>query len=227
MAKPDQIADLARDSGIRALLLPFIREEHTGHPDLICLEEFAIYGGANRADVAALNGCSHGYEIKSERDTLERLRSQVDAYSAVFERATLVCAPRHLEHTRPIVPEWWGIVEVRCSGSPSEPLRRIRNSQLNPSPSGVSIASLLWREELLELLSRLGLDGGVRSKPVDALVTRLAINIKTDRLSSYVREILRARGDWRSAARLKQCDDSFRPLSKRSGSRSPYSSIYR
>jgi len=66
--------NIRRDAGIRALLLPFIRGEYEGHPDLVCLEEFAIYGGANRADVAALNGCSHGYEIKSDRDTLNGYR---------------------------------------------------------------------------------------------------------------------------------------------------------
>lgn len=215
------------DPEIRALLLPFIRQEYTDHPDLVCLEEFAIYGGTNRADVAALNGCSHGYEIKSELDTLDRLRSQVDAYCAVFERATLVTAPRHLGHIKDIVPDWWGIVEVRPSDNPDGLLCRTRESKLNPAPSGVAIASLLWRAELLELLSRLGLDSGVRSKPVEALVGRLAVHVQLDRLSSHVREILRARGEWRSAARLKQCDDSFPPLSRRSRFRTPYESIYR
>lgn len=214
-----------RDAGIRTLLLPFIRQEYAEHPDLLCLEEFAIYGGANRADVAALNGLSHGYEIKSDRDTLERLPNQVDAYSAVFERATLVSAPHHLESAKSIIPEWWGIVEVQSENGGL--LNRIREAQLNPAPCAVSIASLLWRPELLDLLSRLGLDSGVRSKPNDSLVRRLATHVELTRLSSYVRETLRARGEWRSAARLKQCGDSFPLPSRRSRFRTPYSSIYR
>lgn len=215
------------DPQIRALLLPFIRHEYTDHPELVCLEEFAIYGGTNRADVAALNGCSHGYEIKSDLDTLDRLPSQVDAYSAVFERATLVCGPRHLDYAIAMIPDWWGVVEVQSDDACHVPLNRIREAQLNPAPSAVSIASLLWRQELLELIARLGLDSGVRSKPNEILAKRLATHVELARLSSYVREILRARGEWRSAARLKQCGDSFPPPSRRSRFRTPYSSIYR
>src|SRR5207302_5381333 len=91
------------DAAIRELLIPFVRAEHSGAPDTIYLPEFALYGGANRADYAALNGVSHGYEIKSDRDTLTRLPQQLDAYSAGFERATLVSAPRHLSDAKKII----------------------------------------------------------------------------------------------------------------------------
>src|SRR5271154_5741007 len=67
------------DAAIRDLLIPFVRDEYTA-PDTIILEEFALYGGINRADIAVLNGVSHGYEIKSDRDTLIRLPQQVQAY---------------------------------------------------------------------------------------------------------------------------------------------------
>jgi len=82
------------DAQIRELLLPFVRIEHANTSPALLIEEFAIYGGSNRADLAALNGISHGYEIKSDRDTLSRLPDQVSAYGAVFERATLVSAAR-------------------------------------------------------------------------------------------------------------------------------------
>jgi hypothetical protein len=216
------------DVEIRELLLPFILQEHGGLSDIVCLEEFAIYGGANRADVAALNGLSHGYEIKSERDTLDRLPNQVDAYGAIFERATLVSAPRHLDCARDILPKWWGIVEVRCAYGSNCYLRRIRESRTNPAPRATAVASLLWRAEALDLLTKLGLDAGVRSKPSDVLIERLAERVKVEKLSAYVREILRARGDWRSAARLKQYDDSsLQPSSRLRYQRTPYGNIYR
>lgn len=214
-----------RDAGIRALLLPFIRREHEGHPDLMCLEEFAIYGGANRADVAALNGCSHGYEIKSDRDTLERLPNQVEAYSAIFEQATLVSSPRHLECAVTIIPQWWGIVEVQLEGGKLPFLARIRPSSTNPAPNAAAIASLLWQSEALDLLTALGLDTGVRSKPTYILIDRLAERMPLDKLSSHVRAILRARGDWRSAARLRQYDGSSQqPANQLGYRRTPYGS---
>lgn len=205
------------DAVIRNLLIPFVRNEHSGAPDTIYLPEFALYGGANRADYAALNGESHGYEIKSDRDTLVRLPEQADAYSAVFERATLVSAIRHLSEARKIIPPWWGIIEVR--GELDLRLQRVRESLPNPAPCCHAIACLLWRSEALRILTNLGLDKGVRSKPMDHLIERLAAELPAERLARYVREALRARGDWRSAARLRQYDAKPRSRATRSSSR--------
>jgi hypothetical protein len=198
--------DIINDARIRELLLPFVRREHDGASDTIYIEEFALYGGSNRADLAALNGVSHGYEIKSDRDTLIRLPQQVDAYNAVFERATFVSSKHHLSSAKKIIKKWWGIIEVK--GSPMFGLRleRIRESSPNPSPHAEAIASLLWRPEALQILTSLGLDYGVRSKPMEYLIERLAQEISPDQLSRYVREALRARGDWRAASRLRRCD---------------------
>jgi hypothetical protein len=203
------------DAVIRDLLIPFVRDEHRDSPDTIYLPEFALYGGANRADYAALNGMSHGYEIKSDRDTLVRLREQADAYSAVFERATLVSARRHLSEAKGIIRPWWGIVEVRGGELSPFRLERVRESLPNPEPCNHAIACLLWRPEALRILASLGLDKGLRSKPMEYLIERLAAELPADRLGRYVREALRARGDWRSAARLRRYDAKPRPHASR------------
>ena len=219
---------VTNDAQIRGLLLPFIHLEHNSSSDTLGIEEFAIYGGSNRADVAALNGISHGYEIKSDRDTLNRLPDQVNAYGAIFERATLVSGARHLKAARKIIPRWWGIVEVRCAPDCPIGLERIRESRPNPKPHPESIAALLWRSEALELLSRLGLDKGLRSKSMEHLTSRLAREVSVERLSNYAREALRARGDWRSAARLRQCDDTSQRISNQLNfRRTPYGNTCR
>jgi hypothetical protein len=216
----------SNDAQIRELLLPFVRSEYTA-PDTIILEEFALYGGINRADIAALNGVSHGYEIKSDRDTLIRLPQQVQAYNAVFERATLVSSDRHLSSAKKVIPKWWGIVRVTRPDFNFH-LERIKESNPNPSPDGEAIASLLWRPEALYLLSNLGLDAGVRSKPMQDLIQRLAWALDPTELSGYVRQMIRARGDWRSAARLKLCDDtSQQPANLLDFRRTRHESIYR
>jgi len=216
----------SNDAKIRELLLPFVRAEYTA-PDTLILEEFALYGGINRADIAALNGVSHGYEIKSDRDNLIRFPQQVQAYNAVFERATLVSGDRHLSSARKMIPKWWGIVRVTRPDS-SFHLDRIKESGQNPSPNGEAIASLLWRPEALHLLSSLGLDAGVRSKPMRDLIERIAWAIDPAELSGYVRQAIRARGDWRSAARLRQCDDTFQlPSSSLRYRRTPYGNRHR
>jgi hypothetical protein len=216
------------DAQIRELLLPFVQLEYNGTSDTLLIEEFAIYGGANRADLAVLNGVSHGYEIKSDRDTLNRLPQQVSAYGAIFELATLVSTARHLPVARKIIPRWWGIVEVKRISAFEICLERVRESRTNPTPHAESIASLLWRPEALHLLTSLGLDQGLRSKPMENLVAQLAKELPVEKLSVYVREALRARGDWRAASRLGRCDDKSQPLSNLSRyQRTPYGSICR
>lgn len=210
------------DPQIRDLLLPFVLNEH-GTSETILIEEFALYGGTNRADLAALNGVSHGYEIKSEKDTLTRLPQQVDAYNAVFERATLVSSIRHLSSAITQIPKWWGVIEVRCDSGSTPYLERTRASMPNPEPHGEAIASLLWRPEALHILTSLGLDKGVRSKPMEYLVARLASELSPDKLSRIVRETLRARGDWRLAARLRRYDAKSLRLSNLSRSQRIFS----
>jgi hypothetical protein len=220
---------VSNDALIRELLIPFALGEHSGALEPIFhLEEFALHGGTNRADLAVLNGISHGYEIKSDRDTLLRLPQQVQAYNSVFERATLVGAYRHLAAARAIIPNWWGIVRVECRRLSGISLERIRQSRPNPAPNSEAIAALLWRPEALHLLSSLGLDSGVRSKPMPILIERLAQQIDSERLAVYVRQAIRARGDWRSAARLKQCDDRSQPPANLSRyRRTPYANTCR
>jgi hypothetical protein len=187
--------------------------EHEGAAGAVFFEEFALLGGVHRADLVSLNGISHGYEIKSDRDSLVRLPAQVKAYSAIFERVTLISAKRHLSSARTIIPKWWGIVRVDYSSESSLCLERIRRSKPNPRLDSQAVAMLLWRPEALNLLTQLGLDSGVRSKPMQYLTEKLALNVDPAVLSNFVREIIRSRGDWRFAARLKRCDGTSRRLS--------------
>lgn len=90
--------------------------------------------GTSKADVVVFNGTSTAYEIKSERDSLARLRSQVLAYSQVFAAVNVVTSPSHVEHVLRQVPEEVGVliltdrftlrVERRatCDSSRTEPL---------------------------------------------------------------------------------------------------------
>jgi hypothetical protein len=127
------------DATIRGLLIPYVRIEHPNDSETLLIEEFSIYGGSNRADLAVLNGISHGYEIKSDRDTLTRLPDQVNAYGAIFEKATLVSATRHIKAARKIIPSWWGIIEVKGSADTDFKLQQIRQSKPNPEPHAASM----------------------------------------------------------------------------------------
>jgi hypothetical protein len=48
------------------------------HPNTLVIDELGLAHAKSRIDVAVINGCIHGYEIKSDKDTLDRLSKQID-----------------------------------------------------------------------------------------------------------------------------------------------------
>jgi hypothetical protein len=59
------------------------------------LSEFRV--GACKADLVILNGTSTVYEIKSERDNLDRLPSQIASYFKVFSRVNIITSENHVD----------------------------------------------------------------------------------------------------------------------------------
>ncbi|WP_300554835.1 sce7726 family protein, partial [Desulfovibrio sp.] len=84
-----------RDQEIRAALHETELKKFYENGDLI-LDELGVCSGASRVDVAVINGALHGYEIKSDQDTLDRLPQQILSYSRVLDRVTLVACDNHL-----------------------------------------------------------------------------------------------------------------------------------
>lgn len=204
---------LSTDRQIRPLVRELILDEHSDCDQLTIYEEFAIWGGDVRADFAALNGISRGYEIKSSRDTLERLAAQRHAYNEVFDEIFLVASEVHLRDLRRVSP-WWGIIQVHASTDGLR-LERTRPATRNPRRNPSAIAALLWRGEALSILQRYGLDGGFHSKPLSDMIVALTSELAVDTLAEHVRHAIRLRGDWKAAARRKQCDERSRQRANR------------
>ena len=74
----------------------------------VMLSEFRV--GDRKADVVILNGSSAAYEIKSERDRLDRLQDQITAYMEVFSVVNVVAGENHLSAVKDAVPEDAGIL---------------------------------------------------------------------------------------------------------------------
>jgi hypothetical protein len=173
-----------------------LNARHSKTESLI-LDELGLCQGEARVDIAVVNGALHGYEIKSEQDTLKRLPAQSAIYNRVFDTMAIVAPARHLDKIEPMVPTWWGLIEVaEKDGGPVLRYRR-RRSQ-NPQVDPYALAQLLWRDEALQLLEELGLAKGFKSKPNRVLWKRLAENLSLSRLNEAVRHTLKIRQDWRS-----------------------------
>ncbi len=86
---------IMRDSDVRKALHSRVLRDHHNDPNTLVLNELGLRHGACRVDVAVVNGSLHGYELKSDMDTLERLPAQVGLYGKVLDKATLVVGARH------------------------------------------------------------------------------------------------------------------------------------
>lgn len=188
------------DPDIRKLLLKkfFEIDEFISDPTTKVVSEMDVCFGASRIDIAVINGRIHGFEIKSERDKLERLPSQIKAYNKVFDTVTVVVSENHFPKIVEMVPDWWGIFCVSKDNQvPS--LTITRHYELNKEVDVFYLVQLLWKNELLELLGT----KGKKSKTRFALCKMAVENIEEENIKEFVREKLKSRKDWR-AVQLQQ-----------------------
>jgi hypothetical protein len=76
------------------------------------MTEFRV--GPCKADVVILNGTGTVYEIKSERDSLSRLKRQINEYRKVFASVNVIVGENHLSSVLDTVPSDVGV--LRLSG---------------------------------------------------------------------------------------------------------------
>lgn len=169
-------------------------------PGSIVIEELGLRHGLARVDLAVVNGCLHGFEIKSGRDRLTRLPTQARIFSEVLDRVTLVVAERHIEGALRIVPRWWGLLSASCRNG-EVAFRELRRDRTNPAPDQLALAKLLWRDEALKFLNALEHGKGVATKPRAEVYARLATVTTRQQLTAQIRECFFNRSDWRSGAR--------------------------
>lgn len=189
-----------RDVDIRRRLHEEVRRLHATEVGTLFVDELGLCQGVARIDLAVINGSLHGYEIKSECDTLDRLPGQRDVYSRALDFVTIVTSAKHAKKIRGSVPQWWGIWAAGSSAT-GITLRQVRRPRQNPSVDARAVVELLWREEVLEELEARELARGVRSKPRHELWTRLADSVPLPELCAVVRDRLKQRRCWRFAAR--------------------------
>lgn len=194
------------DAEIRSATKRSLYLQHQNDHETVIFDELAVRHGSSRIDLAVVNGELHGFELKSEKDTLNRLPEQAEAFGRVFDRVTLVVEQRHVPASVDLVPDWWGI---RVAHKERGRLRfcDLKHSIKNPSPDPAAIVALLWREEALQFLEELGVADGARTKPRAEIYKRLIGRVELDVLCHRVRMFLRQRPNWRSAATRLSCGD--------------------
>jgi hypothetical protein len=213
--KPTKAAGaLMRDREVRKALHSKVLREHHGQANTLVLDELGLRHGTVRVDIAVVNGFLHGYEIKSDADTLDRLPSQVDVYGKVLDRATLVVGERHVAKAKASVPEWWGIKIVCAGPRGGVDFDTIRAVQMNPGIEPLALAELLWRDEVAAILQHRGVAAKVLRQPRGVLYKHLVDITPLDELRATIRQELKAREHWRGQ-RPPSSDDGLSPPTPR------------
>ena len=180
------------DAEIRRALRSWLRVKHAAEADTVIIEELGVCRGQARIDMAVVNGRFHGYEIKSDRDSLRRLEAQVEMYGKVLDRATIVVGDRHLTKTLNAVPPWWGV--LRFEAAPKGPqFETMRPGLNNPRVDPRSLVELLWHDDAIALLTRRTVARGVRGKPRRIVWDRVCEHFEMHEIASSVRAQLKAR----------------------------------
>jgi hypothetical protein len=186
-----------RDIDVRSALHKKVFREHHDQPDTLVLNEFNVWYGTARVDIAVVNGRIHGYDIKSDCDTLNRLPEQARIYSNVFDRVTLVVGEAHVEKASGIIPGWWGIKVAFSVPRQAVHFREDRAPTMNPTIDPIAVAALLWCNELTDILNSKNALRGLRGKPREMLTQRVADIVPLNELRAVVRERLKTRTGWR------------------------------
>lgn len=183
----------------KALMRKLLHDDHPNDPDLVVVEELGLQHGTARVDIAVVNGSLHGFELKSDLDTLLRLPRQMQIYNLVLDQVTLVVGKDHVHKAINIIPDWWGVIIAKSTDLYGNvKFYDIRQSENNPSVDSMSLVRLLWKDEALSILEELGQASGFRSKRRDIIYQKLVSILSQKDLKAYVRKSLSSRINWRA-----------------------------
>lgn len=186
-----------KDSHIRAILMEQLNSLYKDALDTRIINELGIDFGKSRVDIAVVNGILHGYEIKSESDTLNRLPNQISHYNLLFERMTIVVDKKHLEEVSNIVPDWWGLTLVKkVKGTVS--LVQKRKGRRKTSQDKEILLKLLWKEELEAFIDHIGYPKAMKRMKKLELLKVFNEEVKIEIVRPFVYEALKERQYWRN-----------------------------
>ena len=171
------------DPEIRARLYPLLQGG-------VVIDELPT--GTTRADVVHITEhFMHGYEVKGDGDTLQRVENQLRCYAEVYDFVTFVVTEKHLPKLLSRLPEWVGVL---VADAEKADLRTHRPAGYNATVQRAPLAALLWVEEIKQFLLARGLAGAstLRQREV-AQFLRTTHTISLSSLAHYVRARLMAR----------------------------------
>mgnify|MGYP003386956614 CR=1 FL=1 len=139
---------------IRSALKLHLQRKHSG-TDLRIAEEIHIDSGLCRFDVGLITGTAmHGFENKSDQDTLTRLEGQVESYGKFFQQVSIVSS-LHWHDAQALTPQWVGILIAGKVRQGEVTWIWARRPKASPLFVPAEALSIFWHEYLTERITAL------------------------------------------------------------------------
>jgi hypothetical protein len=187
-----------------------LRRQHLRN-DTLVIDELGLCHGKCRADIAVVNGHLIGYEIKSNKDSLRRLEEQIISYNSVFDKVSIIVGNRYGNSIRKYIPKYWGIIISVKGLRGAVNFEIIRKADINKNTNPVSIARLLWRDEVIEILQKNKIPNKILRKPRAVLYEYLVDTLSACELRQTVRDCFKKRRNWRCPELLSRYGGLYQP----------------
>lgn len=148
------------EAAIKSALIDRLFEKNEVCDDAVLISEMVVDRWTRRADVVLANGKLSAFEIKSDFDSLVRLKGQLESYCATFEKVVVVVAPRFAAKVTEMVPPGVGVWVADGEGATG--IKEVRRAKIEPLSSEACLA-LMTVTDLRALLAANGRDGLARA----------------------------------------------------------------
>ncbi len=185
------------DADIRSALHAKRLRHAKFRPNTLVVDELGLAHARSRIDIAVINGCIHGYEIKSSKDNLHRFATQIEIYRQTLQKLTLVAAPKHVAGIMSHAPEWCGVIAAERGPRGGIRFHVLRNAVANPEIDPVMMAHLLWRDEVINLLGQAGYPAKDLRRPRKQLYEMLCEAMTVREITAFIRSFMLQRQGWR------------------------------
>ncbi|UUV27094.1 MULTISPECIES: sce7726 family protein [Lysinibacillus] len=109
---------------------------------------FELNVGQSRLDLCKISTFSTAFEIKTDLDTPQRLKQQLDDYFKVFEKVYIICSINNVDNMINYTPKECGIYTYRITRNGRYIFKKTRTAQKSNNISSSAQLSILTKREL-------------------------------------------------------------------------------
>lgn len=146
-----------------------------------------MYGSSRRvADMVFISG-GHSYaiEIKSEFDSIARLKGQLQEYHTLFDYILIFSAPNHIDAINAVLPEYVGLYSINKTGILRKQRQKL-NRHVQKSEMLISIPSATVKNDF-------AIKGKLTSDEIRTVVSKRSFKTIHDYFINYYKERLGTR----------------------------------